>query len=165
MYNSPKLLGIAGYSNSGKTTLLEKLLPYLHTYDLRIGIIKHTHHDASIDIPGKDSWRMKEAGASQVALVSDKRWAIMSETPITLTELSKQFDPSLNDILLVEGFKNEPIPKILLHRQEMTRPLPDIDAFTIAIATNYPITCNVPVLNINNPEQIARFIKDWWIKQ
>lgn len=168
MYNSPKLLGISGYSNSGKTTLLEKLLPYLQKYDLRIGVIKHTHHDASTDIPGKDSWRMKEAGAVQVALVSDKRWAIMSETPtapITLAELTKQFDPSLNDILLVEGFKDEPIPKILLHRQEMARPLPDIDTFTIAIATNYPISCNVPVLDINNPEQIARFIKDWWTKQ
>lgn len=168
MYNSPTLLGISGYSNSGKTTLLEKLLPYLQKYDLRIGVIKHTHHDASTDIPGKDSWRMKEAGAAQVALVSEKRWAIMSETPtvpITLKELMRQFNPVLNDLILVEGFKDEAIPKILLHRQEMTRPLPEIDTFTIAIATDYSLSCNVPVLDINNPEQIARFIKDWLIKQ
>lgn len=168
MHTPPILLGISGYSNTGKTTLLEKLLPYLYQHGLRVGIIKHTHHDACIDIPGKDSWRMKEAGATQVALVSDKRWAIMTETPtspIPLKELMKQFTPNLNDLILVEGFKDELIPKILLHRKEITRPLPEIDTFTIAIATDYPLSCSVPVLDINNPDQIARFIKDWWLKQ
>ncbi len=168
MMHSPLLLGISGYSGSGKTTLLEKLLPLLQQQNLRVGVIKHTHHNAYIDIPGKDSWRMKEAGATQVAIVSDKRWAIMTETAntaISLTKLATQFSSDLNDLILVEGFKQEVIPKILLHREKMSHPMPELDPLTIAIATDYPLDCKIPVLNINQAEQIALFIKHWWQQQ
>lgn len=160
----PLLLGITGYSGSGKTTLLEKLLPLLSARDVRVSVIKHTHHDVQIDKPGKDSWKMKEAGAVQVAMACDQRWAMMTETstPVSLSYLAQQFDRTLCDFVLVEGFKQEPIPKILLHRQEMTKPLPELDEHVLALATDYPIKTHLPQLNINNPEQIAEFILQWY---
>ena len=84
------MLGITGYSGSGKTTLLEKLLPQLKQRGLRPAVIKHSHHDAQVDKPGKDSWRMKDAGASQVIMACDQRWALMTETPqsVSLPSLS-----------------------------------------------------------------------------
>ena len=136
------MLGITGYSGSGKTTLLEKLLPQLLQRGLRPAVIKHSHHNAQVDKEGKDSWRMKEAGASQVIMACDQRWAMMTETPaqaISLPYLAQQFDPNLTDFILVEGFKQEPIPKILLHRQQMTKPLPEIDQNVLALATDYPL--------------------------
>ncbi len=157
------LLGITGYSGSGKTTLLEKLLPELQKLGLRVAVIKHSHHKAQIDKPGKDSWRMKEAGATQVALASDERWALMTETktPVSLAYLALQFNPQESDLILVEGFKHEPIQKILLHRQEMTKPLAEQDEFTLALATNYPVQSTLPCLNIDCPREIAQFIAQW----
>lgn len=124
MNNQIPLLGITGYSGSGKTTLLEKLIPELIARHIRVSVIKHSHHNMQVDKEGKDSWRMKEAGSSQVILANDERWAIMTETPkpVSLDYLAQQFDRTLTDLVLVEGFKQEPIPKILLHRQEMTKP-------------------------------------------
>ncbi|WP_040976894.1 molybdopterin-guanine dinucleotide biosynthesis protein B [Necropsobacter massiliensis] len=158
------LLGISGYSGSGKTTLLEKLLPHLARLGLRVAVIKHSHHNAQVDKVGKDSWRMKEAGATQVAMVCDQRWALMTETaqPVSLHYLAQQFDPQLTDLILVEGFKQEPIDKILLHRQSMSRPLPQPDAYMRAIATDYPLHTPLPHLNINDTAQIATFILDWY---
>lgn len=157
------LLGITGYSGSGKTTLLEKLIPELMARGLRIAVIKHSHHNAQVDKEGKDSWRMKEAGAAQVVMACDQRWAIMTETPVpvTLNYLAQQFDPNLTDLVLVEGFKQEPIPKILLHRQEMTKPLPIMDEFVQAVATNYFLETDRPLLDIDNIPQLADFIEDW----
>ena len=158
------MLGITGYSGSGKTTLLEKLLPQLLQRGLRPAVIKHSHHNAQVDKEGKDSWRMKEAGASQVIMACDQRWALMTETPaqaISLPYLAQQFDPNLTDFILVEGFKQEPIPKILLHRQKMTKPLPEIDQNVLALATDYPLATDKILLDINNIEQIAEFISHW----
>lgn len=163
----PILLGITGYSGSGKTTLLEKLIPELHQLGLKIGVIKHSHHQASVDHQGKDSFRMREAGATQVALATDERWAIMTETtqPISLLALAEKFDND-HHLILVEGFKQEPIPKILLHRQAMTKPLPIPDSHTLALATDTDIDYqDICCLNINNPKQIALFIYHWWKKQ
>lgn len=159
-----KILGITGYSGSGKTTLLEKLLPSLQAKGLRVAVIKHSHHNASVDKEGKDSWRMKEAGASQVIMACDKRWALMTETPspVSLDYLAQQFDPALTDLILVEGFKQEPIAKILLHRQEMEKAFPDLDEKVIAVATDYAIDLNLPNLDINHTEQIAHFIYQWY---
>lgn len=158
------MLGITGYSGSGKTTLLEKLLPLL-TKNLHIAVIKHSHHDTQIDKPGKDSWRMKTAGASQVILACDQRWALMTETqtPATLSYLIQQFDPKTTDLVLVEGFKHENLPKILLHRQSMTKPFPQLDENVIAVATDYQLDLpnNTPWLNINHIETIAKFIQQW----
>lgn len=161
--NHIPLLGITGYSGTGKTTLLEKLLPELTKLGIRVSIIKHSHHNTQIDKPGKDSWRMKEAGAQQVALACDDRWALMTETkkPINLAYLAQQFDPQLTDLILVEGFKQEPLEKILLHREVCPRALPELDPFVIALATDYQLATKVPLLDINDPVAIAKFIKNW----
>ncbi|TYG34639.1 molybdopterin-guanine dinucleotide biosynthesis protein B [Lonepinella koalarum] len=153
-------LGITGYSGSGKTTLLEKLLPKLTALGLKVAVIKHSHHNAQVDKPGKDSWRMKEAGASQVIMACDQRWALMTETiePVCFDYLVQQFDPQLTDLVLIEGFKQEAIPKILLHRKTMIKPLAEQDQQVIAVATDYPIEIDKPQLDINNIDQIAEFI-------
>ena len=158
------MLGITGYSGSGKTTLLEKLLPALQQRNLRPAVIKHSHHNAQIDKEGKDSWRMKEAGAAQVIMACDQRWALMTETQqsVSLPYLAQQFDRALTDFVLVEGFKQELIEKILLHRQGMTKPLPALDNDVLDVATDYSLACEKPVLDINHIEQIADFIVAWY---
>ncbi|MFD1804914.1 molybdopterin-guanine dinucleotide biosynthesis protein MobB [Pasteurella oralis] len=159
------MLGITGYSGSGKTTLLEKLLPLLTAQGLRVAVIKHSHHNAQVDKEGKDSWRMKEAGASQVIMACDNRWALMTETPkqpVDLHYLAQQFDPNLTDLVLVEGFKQEPIAKILLHRQTMSKPLPTQDNDVIALATDYDLNSEKPLLDINDINQISTFILHWY---
>lgn len=163
----PIMLGITGYSGSGKTTLLEKLLPELNHLGLRVAVIKHSHHDAQVDKEGKDSWRMKEAGASQVIMACDQRWALMTETaePVSLAYLVQQFDRTLTDLVLVEGFKHEPIRKILLHRQAMLKPLNEWDENVIALATDYPLNTSLPLLDINQVQQIAAFIYQWYQTQ
>ena len=158
------MLGITGHSGSGKTTLLEKLLPALQQRNLRPAVIKHSHHNAQIDKEGKDSWRMKEAGSAQVIMTCDQRWVLMTETPqsVSLFYLAQQFDAALTDFVLVEGFKQEPIEKILLHRRDMTKPLPVIDEHVLAVATDYPLDCDKPVLDINHIDQVAEFIVTWY---
>ncbi|QPB41705.1 molybdopterin-guanine dinucleotide biosynthesis protein B [Rodentibacter haemolyticus] len=164
MKNSIPLFGITGYSGSGKTTLLEKLIPELISRGIRVSVIKHSHHNTQVDKEGKDSWRMKEAGSAQVILAGDHRWAMMTETttPVSLEYLMQQFDHHLTDLVLVEGFKQEPVPKILLHRQEMSKPLADIDENVLAIATDYPLETDRTLLNINHIPQIADFIERWY---
>lgn len=159
-----KMFGITGYSGSGKTTLLEKLLPELQKRGMRVAVIKHTHHNAQVDKTGKDSWRMTQVGAAQVIMACDQRWALMTETPqaVSLAYLAQQCDPTLVDLILVEGFKQEPIPKILLHRQAMSKPLPDIDSNVIALATDYPLANSLPVLDLNCISDIADFIQNWY---
>lgn len=161
------LLGITGYSGSGKTTLLEKLLPQLHQLGIKVAVIKHTHHNVELDKQGKDSWRIKQAGASQVIMTCDQRWALMTETaiPVDLTYLAQQFDPNLVDLILVEGFKQEPIAKILLHRQAQDKPLPELDQYVIALATDYPLDKGKVRLDLNNISAIADFIYDWFQAQ
>lgn len=160
MLNHIPLLGITGYSGSGKTTLLEKLIPELIARGIRVSVIKHSHHNAQVDKEGKDSWRMKEAGSAQVILANNERWAMMTEAPkpASLEYLAQQFDRTLTDLVLVEGFKQEPIPKILLHRQGMTKPLPEIDENVLALATDYSLETDRTLLDINDISQIADFI-------
>src|SRR3954467_8892535 len=106
--------GFAGWSGSGKTTLIEKLIPRFVARGLRVSLVKHAHHDFDVDKPGKDSWRHREAGCSEVMLVSDRRWALMNE-------LRGAPEPSLDqciarlsacDLVLVEGYKHDPFPKL-----------------------------------------------------
>lgn len=159
------MLGITGYSGSGKTTLLEKLVPQLSACGLKVAVIKHSHHNAQVDKAGKDSWRMKEAGASQVIMACEQRWALMTETPnkpVSLQYLSTQFDSLLTDLILVEGFKQEPIAKILLHRKEMTKPLPDLDENVVAVATDYELSTDKVRLNLNEISQLVDFIMQWY---
>ena len=159
------ILGITGYSGSGKTTLLEKLLPQLRVLGLRAAVVKHSHHDAQTDRPGKDSRRMTEAGAAQVIMACGNRWALMTETPqepAPFDYLARQFDPALADLVLVEGFKHEPLPKIMLHRKGIDKPLPEMDGHVLAVAADYTPTCACPLLDINDAAQIARFVADWY---
>jgi molybdopterin-guanine dinucleotide biosynthesis protein B len=159
------LLGFAAFSGVGKTTLLTQLIPLLKQHDLRVGLIKHGHHDFEIDYPGKDSHRLRMAGASPVMIVSSKRRAVITEiTPEqqpSLDEQLRHFDQSQLDLLLVEGFKSEAFPKIELHRPALGQPLlyPD-DSHIIAIASDCPLQTpkHLPLLDLNQADSIADFI-------
>lgn len=159
------ILGFAAFSGTGKTTLLTQLIPILKQQGLRIGLIKHSHHNIQIDQPGKDSFRLREAGASPVMLVSSHRRAIITEfqtirEPILDKELLA-FDQSGLDLILVEGFKAADFPKIELHRPSLNKPLlyPN-DPNIIAVASDSPleIPLKLAQLDLNSPEQIANFI-------
>ncbi|MGL5285150.1 MAG: molybdopterin-guanine dinucleotide biosynthesis protein B, partial [Aeromonas sp.] len=110
------VLAISAWSGTGKTTLLEQVIPQLVARGIRLAVIKHAHHDVNLDQPGKDSWRLREAGASEVLLASDKRIAWLKETPespIALAALLERFNPAELDLVLVEGFKDEPLPRLV----------------------------------------------------
>jgi molybdopterin-guanine dinucleotide biosynthesis protein B len=168
MQNARKpILGFAAASGTGKTTLLTQLIPLLKQQGLRVGLIKHSHHSFDIDHPGKDSYRLRMAGASPVMLVSQYRYAIIGEfeTPRepSLDEQLKVLDQSGLDLILVEGFKAEKFPKIELHRPSLQRPLlfpqdPDI----IAIASDAPVEvpAHLVKLDLNRPDLITRYILD-----
>jgi len=160
------VLGFAAFSGTGKTTLLTKLIPLLKEKGVRIGMIKHAHHQFDIDKPGKDSYELRKAGAKQMLIASQKRWALMVETPEQqgdpeLNELLQQLDHSKLDLVLVEGFKHIAFAKIELHRPALGKPLlfPDDDSI-IAIATEQAMDINteIPGLDLNNPMMIAEFI-------
>src|SRR5512140_574785 len=119
-----KVFGFAGYSGAGKTTLIEALIPRFTARGLKVSLIKHTHHNFDVDRPGKDSYRHREAGASEVMLVCDQRWAIMhelrGETEPPFEEQLARLSPC--DLVLVEGFKYSPIPKLEVHRPAYGKP-------------------------------------------
>lgn len=159
--NSKKIIGITGYSGSGKTTLLKKIIQLMVSQNIKVGSLKHAHHDIELDIPGKDSYELRKAGAQQTIIACDKRFALIEETPnhpVDLKTLINHFSDV--DIILVEGFKDEQIPKIMCHRNTIKKPL-FIDNFTIAVASDEPLNTSVPVLNINEPEQIVMFINNY----
>ncbi len=173
-YHNIPLLGFAAFSGTGKTTLLEQLIPELNQANIRVAVVKHTHHEKfDIDKPGKDSYRLRKAGAEQMLVASAKRWALMVEHPShdklaepDLFELLPHLDLKKTDLILVEGFKHEKISKIELHRPVLKKPLmyPD-DANIIAIATDkknfqdeYPDVLQCPLLDINNISEITTFI-------
>lgn len=159
------VLGIAAFSGTGKTTLLIRLIPLLKQQGLRIGLIKHSHHNFDIDHPGKDSYRLREAGANPVMLSSKFRRAVITEheQPLEplLTDQLEHLDQSNLDLVLVEGFKREKFPKIELYRASLGKPLlyPNDDSI-IAIATDSSLAAQpeIPVFDINRPKQIAEFI-------
>ncbi|MDY4385396.1 molybdopterin-guanine dinucleotide biosynthesis protein MobB [Pectobacterium aroidearum] len=164
--NHLPLLAVAAYSGTGKTTLLKHVIPLLINHGVRIGLIKHTHHQMDIDTPGKDSYELRKAGAAQTIVASNQRWALMTETPEqeepNIYELVGKMDASTLDLVLVEGFKHEKITKIALFRQSLGRELSDlIDEYVIAIAADTEINTVLPVLDINQPEQVANFIHQW----
>jgi len=157
-----KVFGFAGYSGSGKTTLIEQLIPRFVSMGLKISLIKHAHHGFDIDKPGKDSWRHREAGCSEVLLTSDQRWVLMHE-------LRGEREPTLEeqigllshcDLALVEGYKsNDLIPKLEVYRPSHGKPPihpehPNI----VAVASDARLDTALPVLDINDPDAIAQFI-------
>ncbi|MGB7802759.1 molybdopterin-guanine dinucleotide biosynthesis protein MobB [Buttiauxella sp.] len=162
------LIAIAAWSGTGKTTLLKQLIPLLIQRGIRPGLIKHTHHDVDVDKPGKDSYELRKAGAAQTIVANNKRWALMTETPeqekLDLHWLASRMDTTSIDLILVEGFKHEAIPKILLYRSGLSHSIDEleIDSNVIAISSDVPIpNATIPVLDINLPIQTADFIADW----
>ncbi|HDZ9206155.1 TPA: bifunctional molybdopterin-guanine dinucleotide biosynthesis adaptor protein MobB/molybdopterin molybdotransferase MoeA [Vibrio cholerae] len=159
------LLGFAAYSGTGKTTLLEALLPKLTAAGLRIGLLKHAHHDFDVDKPGKDSYRLRKAGASQMLIASRNRHALMTETPDAEAEfdyLLTRFDAEKLDVILVEGCKNIAFPKIELHRAEVGKPwLYPHDENIMAIAADETVETDLPQMHINDLDAIADFVLDY----
>jgi molybdopterin molybdotransferase len=156
------LLGFAAYSGTGKTTLLEALLPMLTESGLRIGVLKHAHHDFDVDKPGKDSYRLRKAGAGQMLISSRKRHVLMTETPEAEADfdyLLTRFNTEKLDLILVEGCKNIAFPKIELHREEVGKPwLYSNDNNIIAIAADTQVESDLPQMSINDLEAISDFI-------
>jgi molybdopterin-guanine dinucleotide biosynthesis adapter protein len=157
-----KVLGIAGYSGAGKTTLLEKLIPLLCADGLKVSLIKHAHCGFDVDQPGKDSYRHRQAGAGEVLVASDQRWALMHENaaqkPPCLADLLEQLSPC--DLVLVEGWKRDPIPKIEVHRAANGKPwLYPGDPHILAVASDVPAPDNKVWLALDDVVKIRAFIK------
>lgn len=159
------VVGFVAASGTGKTTLLTKLLPLFRQQGLKVAVIKHTHHDFEVDQPGKDSYELRKAGAQEMLIASGKRWALMSDRDWggdpPLKALLERLDRSNLDLVLVEGFKHERMPKIELIRSCLGHPplYPD-DPDIIAVATDGAVQAatELPLLDLNNAQAIAEFV-------
>jgi molybdopterin-guanine dinucleotide biosynthesis adapter protein len=153
-----KVIGLAGWSGAGKTTLLTRVIPHLLKEGLRVSVIKHAHHAFDVDIPGKDSWRQREAGATEVLVSSARRWALMHELrgaeeprlPELLARMSRV------DLVVIEGFKREPHRKIEVYRAANGKPFlfPD-DPGVVGIATDTAVETTLPTAHLDDIEAIA----------
>jgi molybdopterin-guanine dinucleotide biosynthesis protein B len=157
-----RIMGFAGWSGSGKTTMLARLIPALVAGGSSVSTIKHAHHEFDIDRPGKDSHVHRMAGATEVLVGSSRRWALIHE-------LRGAAEPSLAellahlthvDLVLIEGFKREGHPKIEIHRPSIGKPLlqPD-DPHIVAVASDVNLDLTVPVLKLDDIAAIARFVR------
>jgi molybdopterin-guanine dinucleotide biosynthesis adapter protein len=159
----PPVLGFAACSGSGKTTLITALLPMLAQRGIRVGVIKHSHHDFEIDQPGKDSYRLRKAGAVQMLIASPYRSALIEENAAPrepdLSELLTRLDRDTLDLILVEGFRQVAFPKIEVHRAATGKSfLHPRDPSIIAIVSDAPVTASLPRLDLNRPQDIVAFI-------
>jgi molybdopterin-guanine dinucleotide biosynthesis protein B len=161
-----RMFGIAGWSGSGKTTLIEQLIPLLVERGLRVALVKHAHHAFDIDRPGKDSWRHRQAGATQVLVSSPQRWALMRELAgdpePALPELLGMLAPC--DLALVEGYKRGAFPKLEVWRASVGKPLlhPQ-DGYIMGIATDTPerfAQGSIPVFALTDLPGIAALVLD-----
>jgi molybdopterin-guanine dinucleotide biosynthesis protein B len=159
-----RVFGIAGHSGMGKTTLLERLIPELTARGLQVSLIKHSHKSIDIDRPGKDSYRLREAGCSEVVLLGHERWALMHELrgapePTLEEQIANMSDC---DLLLVEGYKATPIPKLEVHRRENGKPFiwPENESVVVVAtpAEDRPADCLLPWLDLDDHDAIAAFI-------
>ena len=156
-----KIFGFAGWSGSGKTTLIEHLIPRFVKRGLKVSLIKHAHHSFDVDHPGKDSYRHREAGCNEVVVVSEKRWVIMhelrGEPEPSLEEQIERVSPC--DLLLVEGHKRYPLPKLEVWRRENGKPLlhPE-DEHIVAIASDAALETRLPRFDLNDHDGIENFI-------
>jgi molybdopterin-guanine dinucleotide biosynthesis protein B len=163
-----RIFGLAGWSGSGKTTLLTRLLPVLAARRLRVSTLKHAHHAVDLDVPGKDTWRHREAGAHEVMLATGKRFALLHELHDApepgLADLLSRMAPV--DLVLVEGFKHDPFPKLEVHATTLGKPLlAPGDPAILAIATDRPealapgtLPPNVFVLDREAVAEIAELV-------
>ena len=154
-----RIIGLAGWSGSGKTTLVTKIIPHLSARGLRVSTLKHAHHGFDLDQPGKDSFMHRTAGATEVIISSSRRFAILhelrEEPEWNLADLLAKFSPV--DLVLVEGFKRDPFPKLEVHRKDNGKPLiqPD-DPHIVAIASDTALPqAKVPVIDLDDIERIA----------
>jgi molybdopterin-guanine dinucleotide biosynthesis protein B len=157
-----RIIGLAGWSGSGKTTLLAKVIPRLVARGLRVSTLKHAHHAFDVDQPGKDSHTHRMAGATEVLVSSANRWALVHElrgdAELTLDALLTRL--SSVDLVLVEGYKREPHPKLEVHRASLGKPLihPD-DPAIVAVASDAPLpAARVPVIDLDDVDGIAEFL-------
>jgi molybdopterin-guanine dinucleotide biosynthesis adapter protein len=157
-----RLIGLAGWSGAGKTTLMTRLIPELARRGIGVSTLKHAHHDFDIDQPGKDSYAHRSAGAHQVLVASARRWALMTElrdaAEPTLQRLLRRLDPV--DLVIVEGFKRDAHPKIEVHRRGNGKPwLHPEDAFIAAIASDVPPpTARLPHAHLDDIAAIAGLV-------
>src|SRR5437763_6186731 len=157
-----KVIGLAGWSGAGKTTLLTRLIPHFNAQGLRVSVIKHAHHQFDVDVPGKDSWRHREAGAAEVLIASSNRWALMHElrgaAEPRLPELLSKL--SAVDLVVVEGFKREPHRKIEVYRAANGKPLlfPD-DPGIFGIAADAAVATTLPVVHLDDIEAVAALMQ------
>ena len=156
-----KVFGLTGPSGSGKTTVIENVIPLFSAMGLSVSVIKHTHHDFDVDRPGKDSWRQRQAGAKEVLLTSDMRWVLMHELRGTPEpELPEQLARlSTCDLVLVEGFKRQPMPKLEVYRLgNNTAPGYPTDHRIVALATDGKPETTLPTFTLEDYSGIANFI-------
>lgn len=156
-----RVFGFAGWSGAGKTTLIRQVIAHLAGRGMRVSTIKHAHHDFDIDQPGKDSWEHRQAGAGEVLVVSDRRWALMHElrgaAEPSLPELVGKLAPA--DLVLVEGFKRIAFPKMEVFRAENGKPplhTDDVSIIAIASDTPFPESGRI-LLSLNDIASIAAF--------
>ena len=157
-----RVIGFAGWSGAGKTTLLRRLIPALTGQGLRVSTLKHAHHAFDVDQRGKDSWEHRQAGATEVLIGSAERWALMhelrGEAEPGLPALLGRLSPV--DLVLVEGFKLGPQPKIEVHREANGKPfLHPEDGSIVAIATDAPDLFDVPKVHLDDIEAVAALVR------
>ncbi len=158
-----RIVGLAGWSEAGKTTLITRVVPVLVRRGLKVATVKHAHHDFDVDQPGKDSWLHRQAGASEVAIASSRRWAIVhelrGELELSLAEILAKLSPV--DLVIVEGFKRHAHPKLEVFRAAIGQPLlhPHDDCI-VAIAADAPLPqAQVPVVMFDDVEGIADILQ------
>jgi len=158
-----RVLGLVGWSGSGKTTLITKLLPVLIARGLKVSTLKHAHHEFDVDLPGKDSYEHRRAGAAEVIVSSATRWVQMhelrDEPEQGLAQLLRRMSPC--DLILVEGFKRDACPKIEVYRAAVGKPLihPE-DRHIVAVASDSPIETALPSVDLNDISAVADLICD-----
>ncbi len=158
----PRVLGVVGWSGSGKTTLMVRLIPLLVARGLTVSTLKHAHHAFDVDVPGKDSYAHRQAGAGEVLVFSDRRWALMHEIGAapapSLPELLGRLSPC--DLILIEGFKSEPHAKLEVYRPALGKPplYPD-DAHVLAVASDAALSAGAPPwADLNDIEAVAELV-------
>jgi len=161
-----KVIGIAGWSGAGKTTLISRVIPYLRDQGLRISVIKHAHHDFDVDVPGKDSWVHRQSGAEEVLVSSANRWALMHElrgaAEPSLPGLLRKISPV--DLVVIEGFKSEPHRKIEVYRKANGKPpLFPGDPAIAGIATDAAVETVLPVAHLDDIPAVAAMMQTYAI--